>query len=66
MILRLACYLVMLAMASCQQKPVVEQTASTDTGHAKVWSADKANAWYAQQKWIVGANFIPSTAINQL
>jgi hypothetical protein len=30
------------------------------------WSAAKANAWYAQHKWINGANFSPSTAINQL
>jgi len=33
---------------------------------AGVWSAAKANAWYAQHKWINGANFTPSTAINQL
>src|SRR6201992_472747 len=33
---------------------------------AKVWSVQKANAWYAQHKWINGSNFIPSTAINQL
>lgn len=32
----------------------------------KVWSVEKANAWYAQHKWITGANFLPSTAINQL
>ncbi|MDB5142710.1 MAG: cellulase family glycosylhydrolase [Mucilaginibacter sp.] len=31
-----------------------------------VWSAEKANAWYAKHKWINGANFIPSSAINQL
>ena len=31
-----------------------------------VWSAQKANAWYAQHKWLVGSDFIPSTAINQL
>src|SRR6202007_1568307 len=31
-----------------------------------VWPAAKANAWYAQHKWINGANFTPSTAINQL
>ncbi|HEY8931481.1 MAG TPA: 1,4-beta-xylanase [Mucilaginibacter sp.] len=31
-----------------------------------VWPAAKANAWYAQHKWINGANFIPSNAINQL
>ena len=30
------------------------------------WPADKANAWYEKQPWLVGANFGPSTAINQL
>lgn len=29
------------------------------------WPADKANAWYAQQPWLVGSNFVPSDAINQ-
>lgn len=33
---------------------------------AKPWSIEKANAWYAENKWITGANFLPSTAINQL
>jgi hypothetical protein len=33
---------------------------------AKVWSIQKANAWYQSHQWIVGADFIPSTAINQL
>ena len=32
----------------------------------KQWTAEKANAWYATHTWITGANFIPSTAINQL
>ncbi len=31
-----------------------------------VWTAQKANSWYAQHKWLVGSDFIPSTAINQL
>jgi hypothetical protein len=30
------------------------------------WSEEKANEWYAKQPWLVGCNFIPSTAINQL
>ena len=30
------------------------------------WSVEKANQWYSRQRWLVGANFIPSTAINQL
>ncbi|MHB1023199.1 MAG: cellulase family glycosylhydrolase [Acidobacteriaceae bacterium] len=30
------------------------------------WSEQKANAWYTQQPWLVGANFVPRSAINQL
>ena len=30
------------------------------------WSAQQANEWYAKRPWLVGANFGPSTAINQL
>ncbi len=30
------------------------------------WTEAQANAWYAQQPWLVGANFLPSTAINEL
>jgi len=30
------------------------------------WTAEKANLWYAKQPQFVGANFIPSTAINEL
>jgi hypothetical protein len=35
-------------------------------GQEARWSEAQANAWYAQQPWPVGANFLPSTAINQL
>src|SRR5277367_6082301 len=30
------------------------------------WSVQRANEWYAKQPWLVGANFIPSDAINEL
>lgn len=30
------------------------------------WSASRINAWYAAQPWLVGCNFTPSTAVNQL
>ncbi|HEX5162327.1 MAG TPA: hypothetical protein VFV88_11430 [Steroidobacteraceae bacterium] len=30
------------------------------------WSTQKANQWYAQQRWLVGSNYIPADAINQL
>ena len=30
------------------------------------WSEAKANDWYAKQPWLVGSNYIPATAINEL
>jgi len=30
------------------------------------WSEEKANVWGQQHRWLVGCNFSPSTAINQL
>jgi hypothetical protein len=30
------------------------------------WSEAEAEVWYAAQPWLVGANFVPSTAVNQL
>jgi hypothetical protein len=33
---------------------------------AERWTPEQANAWYAKQPWLVGCNFLPSTAINQL
>lgn len=30
------------------------------------WTEEKANKWYAQQPWLVGANYVPSDAINEL
>ena len=30
------------------------------------WTEERVNQWYAGHDWLVGCNFIPSTAINQL
>ncbi|HTE16768.1 MAG TPA: endo-1,4-beta-xylanase [Armatimonadota bacterium] len=30
------------------------------------WSAEQANAWYRKTGWLVGCNYAPATAINQL
>ncbi len=30
------------------------------------WTEKAANDWYAKQPWLVGANYIPATAINEL
>jgi len=32
----------------------------------KRWSEAEANAWYERQPWLVGSNYIPANAINQL
>jgi hypothetical protein len=42
---------------------VVSTTAIAQTPQ---WSEKKANAWYARQPWLVGSNYIPATAINEL
>lgn len=34
--------------------------------YSQIWTAEQANTWYATQPWLVGCNFIPSTAINEL
>jgi hypothetical protein len=34
--------------------------------HAPRWTTEKAKDWYAKQPWLVGSNYIPATAINQL
>jgi Cellulase (glycosyl hydrolase family 5) len=39
---------------------------ATSFAQPKIWPAAKANDWYKQQPWLVGADFLPSTAINQL
>ena len=42
--------------------PPVAATPSSGTR----WSPKRAWAWYLERPWIVGCNFIPSSAINQL
>jgi hypothetical protein len=40
--------------------------AATSAVAGQRWSAEKATAWYKTHAWMSGANFTPSTAINQL
>jgi GH35 family endo-1,4-beta-xylanase len=30
------------------------------------WPEERANAWYSRQPWLVGSNYVPRSAINQL
>ena len=57
--IRLRWWLLLMAVAvsaSCLQARAQSQR----------WSEAKANAWYQHQPWLVGSNFIPDNAINQL
>lgn len=56
--------LMLLATGVNAQKKL-KATAPANTPGTR-WSIDKANAWYANYKWLNGADFITSNAINQL
>ena len=40
--------------------------ASSVSAQTARWPEQKAQAWYAQQPWLVGSNYVPASAINQL
>ena len=46
-----------------EKQEVVQQEATVGR---EIWTKEQANAWYDKQPWLVGCNFIPSTAINEL
>ena len=39
---------------------------SAATAQPQRWTEKAANEWYAKQPWLVGCNYIPAHAINQL
>lgn len=45
---------------------VVSFWTSVVWGQTARWPEQKANAWYTQQPWLIGSNYIPQSAINQL
>lgn len=52
-----------MALVAMISQPVVAVPELTIPGR---WTADRANQWYARQPWLLGCNFTPSTAVNQL
>ncbi|WP_416445753.1 1,4-beta-xylanase [Leeuwenhoekiella sp. A16] len=64
-------FLCLMTILSC--KDGEEQTKNLATASEAeamesrdIWTKEKANEWYKEQPWLVGSNFNPSTAINQL
>ena len=50
------CAIALFAAASCGKEAPAP---------AQRWSEERANAWYAEQEWPVGFNYVAATAINQ-
>jgi hypothetical protein len=55
---------VFFGIISCNQGN--KNASDAQTQPRQVWSVEQAQEWYKQWGWLRGANFIPSTAINQL
>lgn len=61
--------LIGLSFQNCAKKTEdkKEETSTEETSAAReIWTKEQAKDWYGKQEWIVGADFLPSTAINQL
>ncbi|PKD19080.1 1,4-beta-xylanase [Salegentibacter salinarum] len=69
-------FLLLLLMSSvlfsCKETQNKEENIAANNSEERaletrtIWSKEKAEEWYSKQPWLVGANFNPSTAINQL
>ena len=64
--MRLVQLLLVAFLIGCAAQPERLSDAPWRNAARTKWTEQHANAWYAKQPWLVGANFAPSTAINQL
>jgi len=53
-------------LGSCQTKTDKTSNGESTEIQSKIWDLDQAKAWGEENGWLRGANFNPSTAINQL
>jgi hypothetical protein len=58
--------LLLAAGTTLAQSPRAAAAPPRASAEPSRWSPDRANSWYQAQGWPVGANYITSTAINQL
>ncbi|RIV26853.1 1,4-beta-xylanase [Fibrisoma montanum] len=54
-----------LILLLCSTVAIAQPSAGTADAPGR-WSADKASNWYKKQPFLVGANYAPANAINQL
>lgn len=58
--------LIVTSFSACKNPGTQNELASDETAVREVWSEAQAAEWYQQWGWLRGADFLPSTAINQL
>lgn len=61
--------LIGLSFQNCAKKAEEkkeETTTEEKSASREIWTKEQAKEWYGKKDWIVGADFLPSTAINQL
>lgn len=46
--------------------PSARSPAPSSASATQRWSAAAANAWYAKQPWLLGSDYVPANAVNQL
>lgn len=64
---RILAFVLLIMVLSCAEKKKETNEKLPETiALAEQWSNEKAWEWYDKQPWLVGTNFNPSTAINQL
>lgn len=62
----LVCVIALMAIASSCSDSSTMTEPPPPPGPRDQWTEAEAAAWYAEQPWLVGVNFLPSTAVNQL
>ncbi len=55
-----------LASVAFLLAPLLALAFQSDPAGPPRWTAAAANAWYAKQPWLVGSNYLPANAINEL
>jgi Cellulase (glycosyl hydrolase family 5) len=63
---KIACLCINAAIVLVVFKAGAHAQESAGAAAQQRWTEAQANAWYAAQPWPVGADFLPSTAINEL
>lgn len=60
------CFILLFALLAACKNSSPTEVATRTVEPREIWSKEKAAEWYESKPWLRGADFLPSTAINQL